>query len=335
MKKINNETIKLFFKKEFSKRLLSDECSKNVIDALINASLMGIDSHGVRLFRHYIDCLDSGRVKSSNNRISLSRSKNVVTCDANHAFSHDAAQQLLNDLNNNTDEFPVQIGVILNSDHYGASGIHGFNSKIEDKLIISFTNADALANSPDGKSVVFGTNPLSCVFRSGEDLLYIDFATTKFSMNRVKNYRLSKEPLPNNTARDTHGNLTNDPFKAVSLEPIGSHKGFVLAFLIEILTSGLTGMDHSTSVLKMYGSDLTVHRGVSHSFIVIDPKAFPGKISGVKSVIDISRSYLTDEQLQTSPGIKEMKTYAKRIKEGIPVDVSILNEWKELGFNES
>ena len=335
MKIINNRTIELFFNGEFRKRGLSEESSKNVANALIRASLMGIDSHGVRLFRHYIDCLDSGRVKNSDTSLKLMRSQGVVTCDANNTFSHNAAQDLLVDLNNSSNEFPIQMGVILNSDHYGASGIHAFNSDIEEKLIISFTNADALANSPDGKSVVFGTNPVSCVFRSGSDLLYIDFATTKFSMNRVKNHRLTKEPLPNNTARDVNGDLTNDPFEAVSLEPIGSHKGFALAFLIEILTSGLTGMGHSTSVLKMYGSDLTLHRGVSHTFIMIDPKAFPGGVDGVKSVIDISRRSLMPEQRSASPGIKEMNTFAERMKKGIPVDKNIINEWIELGFNEN
>jgi LDH2 family malate/lactate/ureidoglycolate dehydrogenase len=154
-------------------------------------------------------------------------------------------------------------------------------------------------------------------------------------MNRVKNHRLTEEPLPDNTARDVNGDLTNDPFEAVSLEPIGSHKGFALAFLIEILTSGLTGMGHSTSVLKMYGSDLTLHRGVSHTFILIDPKALPGGVDGVKSVIDISRSYLMPEQRSVSPGIKEMNTFAERMKKGIPVDETIINEWRELGFNEN
>ena len=333
MKLISVDNLKIFFNNQLSKRGLSEQNSKNITNALINASLMGIDSHGVRLFRHYIDCLDNGRVKKAD--VNITRNNSVVSCDANNSFAHNAAQILLEELNDKSEVHPIQMGVILNSDHYGASGIHAYNSNIKNKLIISFTNADALANSPDGKSIVFGTNPISLIFRDETDLLYIDLATTKFSMNKVKNYRLSDDELPDNTARDSKGDLTNNPHNAVSLEPIGGHKGFALAFLIEILTSGLTGMNHSSNLLKMYGSDITAHRGVSHTFILIDPSFFPGGVEGVKSVINITRSNLENEQLSLSPGIKEFNSIEARSEEGIPVDDSIVNQWKEIGYHDS
>jgi len=334
MKLIKSIILESFFISQLTKRGLNEESAKNVTKALINASLMGIDSHGVRLFRHYVDCLDNGRVKNSTTNLTISRSKSIVTCDAKNTFAHNAAQHLLSELDEKSQDYPIQMGVILNSDHYGASGIHAYNSNIKNKLIISFTNADALANSPDGKSVVFGTNPISCIFNNN-DLLYIDLATTKFSMNKVKNYRLSDELLPANTARDLKGNLTTNPNDAVSLEPIGGHKGFALAFLIELLTSGLTGMNHSTDLMKMYGSDISAHRGVSHTFILIDPEVFPGGVKGVKSVINLSRQNLSDKQLAVSPGLKELNSISERSFSGIPVDNSIIDGWKEIGFNEN
>ena len=46
-------------KKYFLKALISNKCPKavayDVCDALINASLMGIDSHGINLFETYIN----------------------------------------------------------------------------------------------------------------------------------------------------------------------------------------------------------------------------------------------------------------------------------------
>lgn len=167
MKLFSKDKLKQFFVNEFTRRDLSNETSINITDALINASLMGIDSHGVRLFRHYIDCLDNGRIKNA--KVNIKRNHSVVSCDANNSFAHNAAQILLKELNDKSEDHPIQMGVILNSDHYGASGIHAYNSKIKNKLIISFTNADALANSPDGKSVVFGTNPISLIYRDETD----------------------------------------------------------------------------------------------------------------------------------------------------------------------
>ena len=332
MKQINYKEIRKFFLKRLQESGLSSNDSFHVTEALINTSLLGIDSHGVRLFSHYLDCLKNGRVKTTSPKVMKKNGLTVI--DANHSFSHSAAQLLLAELDQDTQESAVSTGCILNSDHYGASGIHAYNSQIEGKIILSFTNADALANSPDGKSVIFGTNPISCVFREKEHLVFIDLATTKFSMNRVKNYRLENKELPPDVGRNSDGHLTRNAFDTVSLEPIGGHKGFALAFLVELLTSGLTGMNPSFDLMSMYGTDTSKTRGVSHSFIVINPRFFPGGLDSILALINGVRSKMEDEQFNLSPGVKEIKTKMSRMKKGIPVDISILNEWKQIGFED-
>jgi ureidoglycolate dehydrogenase (NAD+) len=326
----NHLKISQFFNEKLCEKGLDNSSAKNVVDALVNASLFGIDSHGVRLFSHYLECLESGRVQ---NALPVVKKENgLCLCNANHGFAHNAAQVLIQEMATISQDNAVQMGVIINSDHYGASGIHAYNSMVKNRIIISLTNADALANTPDGRSVVFGTNPISCVYQSDEELVYIDLASTVFSMNKVKNYRLSREALPENVARDIHGHITTDPDAAVSLEPIGGHKGFALAFLFELLTSGLTGMSHSKDLLKMYGTDLTQQRGVSHTFIMINPEIFPGGLDSIRNMVQITRDALEEEQLRTSPGVKELETRKQRLAQGIPVDPAILQKWITLGY---
>ena len=80
---------------------------------------------------------------------------------------------------------------------------------------------------------MFGTNPISLIYRRSEDeCVYIDLATTKFSMNKVKNYLREGLELPYGVARNVDGITTVDPSKVSALEPIGAHKGFALAFLV-------------------------------------------------------------------------------------------------------
>ena len=78
----------------------------------------------------------------------------------------------------------------------------------------------------------------------------------------VKNYRLKNKNLPNNVARDKM-EIIPLILMPLCLEPIGHHKGFGLGFIIEILTSGFTSMNHSFNLLSMYGTDLNLRRGVS------------------------------------------------------------------------
>ncbi|MDA8624018.1 Ldh family oxidoreductase [Alphaproteobacteria bacterium] len=329
---IQVEKIDRFFAGTLDTHGVAKNAADAVRNALVNASLLGIDSHGVNLFEHYIQCVIEGRVNKETN-ISFSNDGGFITCDANHNFSHYAALELLKVMDDATSSQAISIGRIVNSDHIGAVGIHAFNSKIQNKLIFGFTNADALANTPDGKSVVFGTNPISCVMNERDQLLYIDLATTKYSMNKIKNYRRSKTRLPIKIARDENMELTTDADAARTIEPIGGHKGFALAFLVEVMTSGLSGQAHSADLLSMYYTDLTVRRNVSHSFIMVNPEFLGlGGVENIWKVVQATRDRLETDQEKLSPGRKELQTRRARMVDGIPVQPEILSGWSKMGF---
>ena len=332
MIKISNQKIQHFFIKTLKEINLPQEVINTTVSSLIEASLFGIDSHGVNLFEHYYHCLLNGRIKKGSNLDFKTKGSSIV-CNANHNLANYAARKLLEKLENLSDEYGISNGVIVNSDHIGAVGIHAVNSGIKNKIILGFTNADALAVTPDGKNALFGTNPISLVMKIKERLTYIDLATTNFSMNKVKNYRRSNTNLPENIARDKSFEPTNNPFEASFLEPIGFHKGFALAFMVEILTSGLTNQDHSVDLMPMYGTDLKEKRSVSHSFIVINPN-FLGKniVNSLSTTIEKTIENVSENQSLFIPGVKELLTKERRQSEGIPIDSEILKGWQKLGF---
>lgn len=332
MKKISHHKINLFFTKKLRQINLPEEVIQTTVDSLVEASLFGIDSHGVNLFEHYYNCLLNGRIRKGSN-IDLTVKGASIQCNANHNLANFAARKLILKLDKLSDSNGISFGTILNSDHIGAVGIHAVNSNINNKIILGFTNADSLAVTPDGVNSLFGTNPISLVMRIKDRLTYIDLATTKFSMNKVKNYRRSKTNLPNEIARDESFEQTNDPFKASFLEPIGGHKGFALAFMVEILTSGLAKQNHSVDLMPMYGTNLESKRSVSHSFIMINP-SFLGldTLDSISSTINNTINNVSKKQAILIPGEKEELTKVIRESEGIPVDKEISLAWEELGF---
>ena len=331
--KIDSCKIKHFFEEQLKQRNVPSEVTHDLVSALVNASLMGIDSHGVNLFSHYLDCIDNGRI-NPNAQIGMRQVGSTVLCNANENFSHHAAQNLVHELAKVSETTGIALGTIENSDHIGAVGIHAFNSNISEKIIIGFTNADALAASPDGQLTVFGTNPISLIYRRSEnECVYIDLATTKFSMNKVKNYMRAGLELPHGVARDVNGNITLDPSEVSALEPIGAHKGFALAFLVELLTSGLSGYHHSSEIPSMYYSDLKIKRKLSHSFIVINPEIISnGNSDSVCNAVEKTRKFLSAEDVNMSPGIKEYNSMRLRLKVGIPVLKEVMSDWQSRGF---
>ena len=52
----------------------------------------------------------------------------------------------------------------------------------------------------------------------------------------------------------------------------------------------------------------------------------------LRKTIEITRKNLSEDQLNESPGIKEINFMNERKLNGIPVDSSILKQWIELGF---
>ena len=333
MKTVSVSSVAKFFKESMDREAIPNDVSDVVSTSLIEASLFGIDSHGVNLFKHYLDCVKNGRV-SAQGKLSFEVRGVTVVCDASRNFAHYAASKLLGRMDSISSTSGISFGAITNSDHLGAVGIHAANSGIRGKIILGFTNADALANTPDGKSTVFGTNPISLIYRHSDDeLLYIDLATTQYSMNRVKNYRRLKKALPNGVARDKKYRVTTVADEAVTLEPIGGHKGFALAFLVEILTSSILGRDPSPDVMSMYNTDLSKHRCLTHSFIMIDPNVvFGGGADNVWATIESLRARFHPEQLANSPGIKELRSRKDRITMGIPMLDDVLSEWANMGF---
>ena len=332
MKKILHKSIKVFFKKKLEEIYLPKEVIDTTVDSLVEASLFGIDSHGVNLFRHYYDCLVEGRIKKGS-AIEFEVNGSAIKCDAKNNLANYAARKLLLKLDKLSNINGISFGTIVNSDHIGAVGIHAVNSNISEKIIFGFTNADALAVTPDGNDILFGTNPISMVLRIKNKLTYIDLATTNFSMNKVKNFRRENENLPNNIARDKNLNPTNNPNQALFLEPIGFHKGFALAYMVELLTSGLTNQNHSKFLMPMYGTNLREKRGVSHSFVMLNPKFLGDEIiNSLMTCIITTSENVSSSQSSLIPGIKESLTKKKREIDGIPVCKEILDGWFELGF---
>lgn len=308
---------------------VQEEAARTTVDALVQASLFGIDSHGIRLFPHYVGEVARGAIQGSAVPF-YEQHGSFIDCDAGRNFSHFAARGLLDRLAPIASAQGIAFGTIRNSDHIGALGIHAVNAQRPEMVILGFTNANPLAVDPNGGATVFGTNPLSLVSGQGESLVYIDLATTQFTMNKVKLYGERGLQLPNGVARDRDFFPTTSPQDASSLEPIGGHKGFAIAFLVEVLTSGLAGGPHSSSIPDMYSMASGQWRNLSHTFIVIDPRV-PGRSEASNLTALATAAAMNQSNRNELPGRREIHTQEIRAKEGIPVDPSLKSSLEKVG----
>lgn len=173
---------------------------------------------------------------------------------------------------------------IVGARNGGASGPLGYYTRrmAEAGLVgVAINSAPAMVVPPGGVEPLLSTNPLSvAVPRRAAAPLLLDMSTSAVPFNAIALAQRHGIPLPEGVAVDLDGAPTTDPSRTVDetgrarLLPFGGHKGFGLAFTIELLCGASLGTPlgrekiqpfihepaHFTGLYLAYRPDLFVER---------------------------------------------------------------------------
>jgi ureidoglycolate dehydrogenase (NAD+) len=315
VKRVSAETIDGRMRSALVRRGLSDEHAGWVAGGLLEASLRGIDTHGIRLFQTYLNELDGGRSRAQPQMKWLGGARAARVLDAGGALGLVAGRAACAEAVRLARESGVGAVAVRNSNHFGAASVYTLEMARQGALGLSFTNSDALVAPFHGLTPLFGTNPISMAVEGQEgDLFCADFATSQVSYSKVKHYRAQGLPL--------------DPAWTVgeALLPLGAgsgHKGHCLGMMVEILCALLAGMPLDHELTHLYAPPYDEPRRVAHLFLAFDLGAFrePGEFRA-----DLSRFMgIVREQPAAGadpvkvPGDPEAEAMAERFREGIPL----------------
>ena len=127
---------------------VKSEYAKPVIDALLWASLRGIDSHGIRLLTHYVEGIRQGRL-NINPKINFVRnSPSLGVLDADHTFGHYACFKAMKHCIEIANETGIGAVSVKNSSHCGALTYYGHLAAFDDMLGIGMTHATPRVKTP-------------------------------------------------------------------------------------------------------------------------------------------------------------------------------------------
>jgi LDH2 family malate/lactate/ureidoglycolate dehydrogenase len=309
----------------------ADQASaKATTRALMHASRLGIDSHGVRLTPHYARMMRTGRVNPTPRHDVKRTGWAVAMLDADNGLGHGAAYAAM-DL---ACELAQSAGIgavgVVRSSHFGAAGAYAFAGAEAGAIAISVTNADSLVGMHHGRRAFHGTNPIAAAAPvPGQRPWLLDMATSSIPLNRVLLYRTLGRALPDGVAADANGMATTVPALATMLIPLGGidfgYKGAGLGGLVTILSAVLTGgaLDHD--IMPMFHTDdFSTPRNLGHFCLAIDPEKFVGRAgyeAAMLRYMDALRAVpaAAGERVM-APGDREWDTEAERMRSGIPVD---------------
>jgi len=341
--KIQSNEIQSLIRDVLLKEGLDEFSSNAVADGLIHASLRGVDSHGVRLFSHYLSALKNGRINNNPNMKFSQSNLSTGLLDADDAFGHAAGLKAI--------EYAIKLAKssgmgsvsVKKSSHFGAASFFGLKIADQDMLGFSFTHSDPLIPPTFGKEPYLGNNPI-CFTAPGinDQHFCLDMATSIITFNKILHLREKKQEAPLGVGYDIDGIETSDPNKIVSLAPVGGYKGYGLSLMVEILCALLSSMPFGPHVGNMYKDPISKKRNLGHFFMAIDVNSFV-EISSFKNRLNELLNELREqERINPDIGIKvagdnENIIFSEREKNGIPLDeeekLIFLNLSKEYKLN--
>ena len=242
----------------------------HVAEGLTQASLRGVDSHGVRLLPHYLRAVDAGRLNPDPVYRFQQTSAATGRLDGDHTFGHAAGAEGMGHAIDLARDSGMGTVAVYNSSHFGAAAYFSLMATQQDMIGLSFTHADALMLSYNGTRPFFGTNPICfaapCL---DEEPFCLDMATSWVTWNKVMQMRDEEGQIPEDWGVDEEGKRTQDPRRVTALYPIGGYKGYGLGMMVDILCALLTGMPVGRHLTRMYGDPLDQKRYLGHFFIAL------------------------------------------------------------------
>jgi len=253
-KRIDHQRLIDFVRSSFEKLGVSGIDAQIAADALVAADLRGVDTHGVIRFNPhawYVKWLSESSMTARPNVRVVSETASTALLDGDRGMGMVIGHRAMEMAIAKAKQSGIAMVGVRNSRHYGMSAYYAMQALAHDMIGIAMTNASRQVVPTFGREPRFGTNPMCFAVPAAKELPFVlDMATTTAAAGKLElAVRLGKG-IPSGWALDENANATHDPRvaqKARRLLPLGgsresgSHKGYGLAVLVEILCGVLTG----------------------------------------------------------------------------------------------
>jgi LDH2 family malate/lactate/ureidoglycolate dehydrogenase len=239
---------------------------------------------------------------------------------------------------------------VKNSNHYGIAGYHAMLALEQDMIGISLTNASPLVAPTFSKERLLGTNPIAVAIPAREEPPFVaDMATTTAANGKLEILQRKGLETPTGWVQDKNGNptISSDGVKeGGALLPLGgdrehgSHKGYALGAVVDILSAVLSGANYGPWVPPFVAFldplPNLVGEGIGHFFGAMRVDAFRPAEEFKGHMDQWIRRFRSAEptpghEKVLIPGDPERELEVIRIKEGIPLLDPVVQDLTDLG----
>lgn len=314
--------------------------SSLIAASLIDADLRGITSHGIQRLSMYDRKIQAKYIVPDAIWRIINQTETSLLVDANQTMGQLVSIFTMNEIIEKAQSHGIAVGVVKNSNHFGAAGYYARMAAKKGLIGIAATNSNPLLVPPNAREPFLGSNPLAFAFPTKKDPFVFDAATSTVSLGKIEVLLKNNQKIPGEWAVDGNYQQQNDPQTVLDdlsrdnriggILPLGglrednsNYKGLGNAMIIECLTAILA----QSSISADLGNK---NHDLSHFFLALDPSLF-GSLDETENNLSqmLTRmrhmSHLSEEPI-TLPGDKEIHAYEENQVKGIAVDQRTFDE---------
>jgi LDH2 family malate/lactate/ureidoglycolate dehydrogenase len=319
----------------FEKLGVSPEDAAIAADVLITTDLRGVETHGVsNMLRAYVRDYRAGKLDPRPGWTLEREAPATAVVDAGKRLGIIVGPKAMQLAIDKARRVGVGIVTVRNSGHFGAIGHFAMQAAAADMVGVCFTAAGLHVVPTFGAKPLLGTNPIAIAAPARREApLLFDAATSAIAGNKIRLAMRIGSPLLPGWVTDKDGTPIMEEKPVFDREDFyqaplggtreqGSHKGYGLALMAEVLSTLLGG---ALPTMLDPGS------GSKNQFAAYNIAAFTDLERFKDTMDDMLRTLRTaapapGQERVLYPGLSEAEELAERRAHGIPLHKEVI-EW--------
>ncbi len=329
---ISEADLQALGKRAFQNLGLSEKDAQDLVHVLVMADLFGLSTHGLSRIESYGDRLKIGGINPQPN-IQVERlAPAMIGVNGDNGVGPVVGMRTLEAAMEAASEFGIAVAFARGSNHFGPISPYSLIAAERGFASIIGSNATTTIAPWGGSDARLGNSPLGFgVPNPGGKPFLLDMAMSVVARAKIRNALKRGESIPNTWGTDASGNETTDPKVALDgfLLPIGGHKGYGLALMVDLFAGLLSNAGYLTHI-KSWQDAPDEPQNLGHFFILIDTKRL-GSSQWLSDRMTDFANILTDSPPADPskpvivPGMIELAKLERQRKEGIEMSSETLN----------
>ncbi|MDE2778960.1 MAG: Ldh family oxidoreductase [Chloroflexota bacterium] len=300
-------------------------------DVLVLADLRGVDSHGVsNMLRSYLGGYQRGEINPRPNISIVRETAATASIDSDRGLGTIVTPKAMDIAIQKAKEVGVGMVTIGNSRHLGMASYHAMRALEHDMIGVCMTSAPPRMVPTFGAEPRLGTNPIAVAVPARNEAPFVfDAATSSVAQNKIEiARRLGADLEPGWLASEDGTPIMEEVpvpenyhlLPVGATRELGSHKGYGLACVVDILAGVLTGFGYGAVPGRPNFGHYVAAYNVSG---FDDPDHFKDEMDGWLQMMKSTKPAPGHDRVLVA-GQPEAEMEAVRRQEGIPLHPDVV-----------